>query len=258
MRAILMSAIVATTGLRMCEAEEQDAPPPPPPVAAHAEVSVAAELMEPRFGGEVVIVEDHAVEVVPTADGDVYAYVAMADGTVPEPSGVQLSVHVHVQEGGVRPVTLVWDPAQRRYHGRVRGAVLAPGPAEVMLVAGGRPRRARVKHVAVVPRARVAIIGPGAPPGVKVWVHVPGGPPPGHAKGWRGRDVPPGHAKGRRGRDVPPGHAKGRVEVRGSAPPPPRAEVRAEVRVRAPEPPPPPRVEVRAGASVEAGGRVGR
>jgi hypothetical protein len=249
MRVILLCTMLATTGLRLCEAEEaSDAPPPPPPtVSAAAEVEVAPELMEPRHGGQIVVAEDHVVEVVPTAEGEVYAYVAMADGTVPAPDGLQLTVNVHVEQGGVRPVALVWDPAELRFHGRVRGAVPAPGPAEVLLVSHGRPRRGRVRHVVVVPRAHVKVVGPGAPPGVKVWLHVP----PGHA---RGRvHVPPGHAKGKR---VKGKRHRGRVEVRGPAPP--RAGVQADVRVRTPKPPPPPRVEASAGVRVEGGARVGR
>jgi hypothetical protein len=253
MRVVLLSAIVATTSLRWCGAEESDAPPPPPvSAAATVEVEMAPELRAPRYGGEVVVVQDHAVEVVPAANGEVYAYVATADGTVPPPDDIQLTVHVHVEQGGVRPVPLVWDPAHRRYRGRVRGAVLAPGPVDVLLVAHGRPRRGRARHVVVVPRAEVAVIAPGPPPGAKVWLHVP----PGHA---RGRvHVPPGHLKAKRV-GPPPGHAKGKRKRhrrgRGHGPPPPRAGAHAEVRVRAPEPPPPPRVE--AGVRVEAGARVG-
>lgn len=263
MRALLVVGLVASSGLRVCGAEEEeDAPPPPPQVSAAADVDIAAELKEPRHGGEIVVVEDHVVEVVPTAEGEVYAYVAAHDGVVPPPDDVQLTVNVHVESGGVRPVRLEWNPDVLRFEGRVRGATPAPGPAEVLLVTDGRPRRARARHVVVVPRAKVKVVARGARPGARVWVDAPSGQvrvrgprPSGKVRvDVRGRHWK--HKKHRKHRKFKK-HRKhrkhrrhrGRVEVRG--PRPPSADVRVEV--KGPKPPPPPSVR----GEVRVEGRVG-
>ncbi|MFW5877103.1 MAG: hypothetical protein ACOCXM_10235, partial [Myxococcota bacterium] len=191
MRALLVVGLVASTGLRVCGAEEEeaDAPPPPPEVSAAGDVDIAAELKEPRHGGEIVVVDDHVVEVVPTAEGEVYAYVAGHDGVVPPPDDVQVTVNVPVEAGGVRPVRLEWNPEVLRFEGRVQGATPAPGPAEVLLVSDGRPRRARAPRMVVVPRAKVEVVARGAPPGDRIWLHAPagkvrvrGGGPPGKVR----------------------------------------------------------------------------
>ncbi|MFW6067263.1 MAG: hypothetical protein ACOC97_02915 [Myxococcota bacterium] len=266
MRTLLIAALVAGTGLRVCGAEEEDAAPPPPPeVSAAAEAEIVPELREPRHGGEIVVVQDHVVEVVPTAEGEVYAYLAAHDGVVPPPDDVQLTVNVQVKSGGARPVRLDWNPAVRRFEGRVEGTAPAPGPVDVLLVVDGRPRRARARRVVVVPRAEIEVVAKGAPPGARVWLHAPSGrvrvrgqgPPP-HAKAKgrarvRVKGPKPPRGKARvdvRGHAPPPPHGRARVEVRGDAPRPPRAKVRVDAPA-----PPRPRVDVKHEVKVEGRAR---
>ena len=99
-----------------------------PGVATAPGVAVA-----PAHGGTVVLAGEHPVEVVPHADGHVYAYV-LGDEP-PPPRGTEIEVVVPIS-GGVRTVELAWDGRERRWAGRVRRVEIVPGPIEVVLVVG--------------------------------------------------------------------------------------------------------------------------
>jgi len=161
MRTLSLAAMLFASLLRTCGGEDEEPPPaaaPPTTVAVEAtapsaEVTVAARA--PRHGGSVVMAEDYAVEVVPRPSGEVVAYVVDAEGSVPPPAEVNLMVNVWGADAHVHPVAMVWDPVELHFEGHLVGIAPAPGPAEVVVVAGGRPHRGRLHAVAIVPVAEV-------------------------------------------------------------------------------------------------------
>ena len=170
MRSIVASlALLSAFGLRVCSSS--DAPPPaasPPTtvaVSGNAAVAVAAPppaVAVARHGGSVVVAGGYGVEVLPHADGQVYAYVADPQGGVPAPASVSITVNVRGADTEVHPVMLAWDATDLRYEGRLVGIAPAPGPVEVVLVAEGRPLTGRVEVVPVLAAVDVHVGAPGA------------------------------------------------------------------------------------------------
>ena len=202
MRTFALVALLVSSLFRDCGGEDEEPPPaaaPPTTVAVEAtapraEVTVAARA--PRHGGSVVVAQDYAVEVVPRPSGEVVAYVVDAQGSVPPPAHVNLTVSVWGADAHAHPVVMVWDPVHLHYRGRLVGVAPAPGPVEVAVLAHGHRRHGRLHAVAVVPgpvvhaevrgpgvvvgrphvraHAGVSVVAPA--PSVGVHIHAP--PPP--------------------------------------------------------------------------------
>ncbi|MAQ18820.1 MAG: hypothetical protein CMN30_28990 [Sandaracinus sp.] len=162
----------------------------------------------PQHGGDVVVAGEYAVEVVPSADGTIDAWVV---GEEPVADGAEVVVTVGRER---RPVTLVWSADAGHFVGAVDADVrIARAPIGVAVVHGGV-----YHHGAILPRYTVAVrdtwgvrVRPSAE--VRVHGHPHGGPP--------GLRFNPGLMKGH-----------GRVDIRG-----PHVDVRgpsAMVRVHGP------------------------
>ena len=145
----------------------------------------------PRHGGDVVVAGEYAVEVVPSADGTIDAWVV---GNEPVEDGAEVVVTVGRER---RPVTLVWSAEVGHFVGAVDANVrIARAPIGVVVVHGGVRH-----HGAILPRYTVAVrdtwgvrIRPSAE--VRVHGHPHGGPP--------GLRLNPGLMKGH-----------GRIDIRG-------------------------------------------
>lgn len=187
------------------EANAYVATPEPLVAAAVAEQPVRAPPAA-RHGGRVVVIEEHAVEVVTRNDGQVRAYVMAMDGSPLPSSGLALAVGVRGDDGTDHQVALSRSGDQDFYLGSLVDVRPVPGPLAVTLWIGGTPHEARTTLEVVV----AAPTPPPPPPAVRIEIGIPPGhlPPP----EYRGDrfDVPPGHLpppEYRGGRlDVPPGH----------------------------------------------------
>jgi hypothetical protein len=239
-------ALLSSTSLRLCGSEE-DAPPPaaagPEQVSVEAEAEaqveapantdtpapaaevtaqvelpalpqISAEVAQPRHEGTVIVAQDHAVELVAKANGQIEAYVVDVHGNVLQPTGVEMRLSVTVEGGQLTPLTMSWDSDADVWKGDV-SATIVPGPAEVVLNVSGRERTGRIETYVVVPapRARVAVRG-GPAGNVNVQVDRPAAP---NLRVSVQRPAAPN------------------VRVNIQAPPPPAARV--DVRVNAPQPP---------------------
>ena len=92
----------------------------------------------PRFGGEIVVAGDYAVEIVPKANGVVEAFVINPAGSAAGSADLDLTLNVGAG-AAAKPLVLVWDPALARYRGEVRGGLdLRAMPIEVVVDAQGR------------------------------------------------------------------------------------------------------------------------
>ena len=101
----------------------------------------------PQHGGDVVVAGEYAVEVVPSADGSIDAWVVGED---PVEDGAEIIVTVGRER---RPVTLVWSADVGHFVGAVDADVrLARAPIGVVVVHGGIRH-----HGAILPRYTVAV-----------------------------------------------------------------------------------------------------
>ena len=117
--------------------------------AAVGRLEAVAMAPIPEHGGSVVVAEDYAAEIVPSADGTIHAYVRGPEVGVNAPTAFQVEVS---DDAGVQhPVILSWDRGERHYVGRVSADVtVGPGPMGFTVIAEGRPRRSRVRRVVAV------------------------------------------------------------------------------------------------------------
>jgi hypothetical protein len=106
---------------------------------ARANLTGAAVLGAPEFGGSVLAAGDYAVELAARASGDVEAHVKNAAGAALDGSaGLSLTSTLQANGGAAQAVSLNWDPAAAAFKGRAAAGVqLLPGPAEIQLSAGG-------------------------------------------------------------------------------------------------------------------------
>ena len=149
-------------------------------------VEVAAIAPAPRAGGQIVITGDHAVELVPAAEGKVEAIVLDARGRpVTGQANARLTVNVGVG-ADMRAVQLNWDAEREKWVGDAQTQVeIGTTPVEVVLVTNGHRRRGRwgrglaLGHAHARGQAGVDVAVPGAgvrvdAPGADVRVRVPG------------------------------------------------------------------------------------
>jgi len=172
MKTILVGLAVLSAGtFRICDSEEEAEAPPsaesaPTTVAIEAElptIEATAAVAQPQHGGTVVVVQDHAVEVVAQPSGEIAAYVVNIEGHAPPPPSTVVMVNIHANDGVARPVALTWNAELGFYAGRLEAVTPAPGPVEVTLVVEGRRRWGRVATYAVYvepPVAEVQVVAP--------------------------------------------------------------------------------------------------
>ncbi len=161
-------SIVMMLSVGACEREESPTGGAPEPSAAPvASASAAATTkasakveteatatarLAPRFGGSVVLVGDHAVELVLHRSGKIQAQVRTAGGElVTDAMDAKLGV-VASGTASVRPkVELAWSAPQACFAGEATGGVeLVPGPVDVSLEIGGKVAQATLAEVALV------------------------------------------------------------------------------------------------------------
>ncbi|MGC4089050.1 MAG: hypothetical protein QM756_14335 [Polyangiaceae bacterium] len=106
------------------------------PLTAHIDAALVAKGAE--FGGTVLLVGEHSVEVLARANGEILAFVRNAAGALVT-SAAGLEVKAAVQAGaGVERVALDFDAARKAFVGRVKAGVeLAPGPLELSIASKG-------------------------------------------------------------------------------------------------------------------------
>ncbi len=128
----------------------------------------------PTHGGQIVYANNAPIEVVVNGNGAVQAYpVTTVVGQPPAlPASARVTVKVPVQSGPPRDVRLTWNGPNAYFGGQVRGAVVAPGPLNVVVVDQGR----RYESIAPVYYTPVVVAGPSVvvqPPSANVYI---GGP----------------------------------------------------------------------------------
>lgn len=152
------------TQARVCGSDEA------PTVQAVAKAGGSASLtaIAPTHGGQIVYADTMPLEVVVKADGAIQAYpVAPPAGVTATvvPPTARVTVNVPVASGPARPVRLAWRGNDGYFHGEVRGAVVAPGPVNVIVVKEGVEYRSLAPVVVTpvvvaAPTATVAVQRP--------------------------------------------------------------------------------------------------
>ncbi len=190
MRTTRFGAVCAASLLlAACGSDEQEAD-----IAPIAAAPSAVAVPGASHGGTVVAAGPQQVEVVPSQDGTVSAYVVSPEP--PPPGQTQITVQVPANDGQTHPVMLVWDPAQQRYLGRLRRVHPVAGPVQVTVVVDGQryqgsapqlvvvnaapppPPNVRVNAPARPRRTNVVVEAPRPRPGVNVIVQGPQPPRP--------------------------------------------------------------------------------
>jgi hypothetical protein len=149
--------LLAVTSFRVCDSKEST---PSEGVAAEARATasasgaVAAEgsaalvAPKPRIGGSVVLVGDHAVELVLNRSGALEALVSNAEGK-PVSAGAKLSVTAATSANARERVEFAFAAPRARFEGQAKGT-LAGGPLDVSLDLGGRVASATLRESAVL------------------------------------------------------------------------------------------------------------
>lgn len=124
--------------------------------SASAEVSAKAALsVSPTFGGSVLMVGEHPVELAVAENGFVQGLVYDAQGKALASAEAQLSVALRTKGGGQPKASLVWNAPHARLEGRAQlEAGLSAEPIEVSLDLAGQHATATLSDYAILPFAR--------------------------------------------------------------------------------------------------------
>jgi hypothetical protein len=124
--------------------------------AASAEVSAkAAVSVSPSFGGSMLMVGDHPVELAIAENGFVQALVYDAQGKLIAGAEPKLSLALRTKGGGQPKASLLWNEAHARLEGRAElEAGLSAEPIEVSLDLAGQHAQATLSDYAILPFAR--------------------------------------------------------------------------------------------------------
>ena len=133
--------------------------------SASAEVSGKAALsVSPSFGGSVLSVGEHPVEIAIAENGFVQGLVYDAQGKAIASADPQLSLALRTKGGGQPKVSLVWSAPHARLEGRAQlEAGLSTEPIEVALDLAGQHATATLSDYAILPFARFggSVLGAG-------------------------------------------------------------------------------------------------
>lgn len=160
MRILVLSlTLVASNFMKVCESSDEAKP------GAAASASLSAEgqtgagataqangALSAQFGGTVVPVGDHFVEIMAHERGLVDATVRAKDGhALTAADNVELSVKASAK-GNARPdIKLLWDGPSARFRGGAGADVqLVPQPMDISLSIGGKAETAKLEHYALV------------------------------------------------------------------------------------------------------------
>ncbi|HET9930646.1 MAG TPA: hypothetical protein VFQ35_08160, partial [Polyangiaceae bacterium] len=152
MRVLVTSLILmSASSLRVCGSEGSGSK-----AAASAEVAVSANaaatapLAKASFGGRVVAVGQHSVELALHQSGLVEARVVNADGKLVS-DGVALSVAATTKAQGSQEIKLAFVPPKARFEGQAAAGVeLTGGPAQITLSVDGKEAKAALQSIAVL------------------------------------------------------------------------------------------------------------
>jgi hypothetical protein len=124
--------------------------------SASAEVSAKAALsVSPTFGGSVLMVGEHPVELAIAENGFVQGLVYDAQGKAIASADPQLSVALRTKGGRQPKASLVWNGPHGRLEGRAQlEAGLSAEPIEVSLDLSGQHASAMLSDYAILPFAR--------------------------------------------------------------------------------------------------------
>jgi hypothetical protein len=149
--------LLAVTSFRVCDSKEST---PPEGVAAEAratasasgavaaEGSAALAAPKPRIGGSVVLVGDHAVELVLNRSGALEALVSNAEGK-PVSAAAKLSVTLATSANARERVEFAFAAPRARFEAQAKGTLVG-GPLDVSLDLGGRVASATLRESAVL------------------------------------------------------------------------------------------------------------
>lgn len=150
---LAVSLCVALTGaVAACSKEAPSKGEGSSSASASVAASAAAEgmfaLTPPRFGGSVLGVGDHLVELKLYRSGLIQGLVTTPKGEVVS-DGATLSVSAATEGGGKEETKLAFSKPHGRFEGRCKGK-LVPGRADVSLDAKGKARTATIEQSVVV------------------------------------------------------------------------------------------------------------
>ena len=156
----VLSFVVCVSSALACNSDKGSA------ASASAEVSGKAALsVSPTFGGSVLVVGEHPVELAIAENGFVQGLVYDAQGKAIASAEPQLSVALRTKGGGQPKASLVWNGPHARLEGRAQlEAGLSAEPIEVSLDLAGQHATATLSGYAILPFARfggsVLAVGP--------------------------------------------------------------------------------------------------
>jgi hypothetical protein len=124
--------------------------------SASADVGAKAALsVSPTFGGSMVMVGEHPVELAIAENGFVQGLVYDAQGKASAGAEPQLSVSLRTKGGGQPKASLVWNAPHARLEGRAQlEGGLSAEPIDVSLDLAGQHATATLSDYAILPFAR--------------------------------------------------------------------------------------------------------
>ena len=152
MLALSLSVALAST-LGSCSKKESpsgaaSSEAPAAAVSAGAEASGMISITPPRFGGSVLAIGNHLVELKLHQSGLIEGLVTDASGGVVS-DGATLSVTAATEGGGREEAKLAFSKPHGRFEGRCKGK-LAPGRADVGLDVKGKALTGKIDEAVVV------------------------------------------------------------------------------------------------------------
>jgi len=155
----VLSLVLCVSSVVACNSDKGAA------ASASAEVGGKAALsVSPTFGGSVVAVGEHPVEIAIAENGFVQGLVYDAHGKAIASADPQLSLALRTKGGGQPKVSLVWSAPHARLEGRAQlEAGLSTEPIDVALDLAGQHATATLSDYAILPFARFggSVLGAG-------------------------------------------------------------------------------------------------
>ena len=142
MRAVVVGwCLMAASSLKVCSSEESGGQGSDK-AAVSASASASLSAVAPRIGGQMLVVGDHAVELLVHKSGLIEAVVADASNQAVTTS-VGFAVSAPAKGGKSEAIGLTFVPARARFEGNAKAGVeLTSGPLEVALTAQGKTAKA--------------------------------------------------------------------------------------------------------------------
>jgi hypothetical protein len=146
----LLSLLLCLSAGVACNTDKGSGAAASAPLGAQAALSVS-----PSFGGSMMLVGDHPVELAIAENGFVQGLVYDARGQLIAGAEPQLSLALRTKGGGQARAALAWNEPHARLEGRAQlEAGLSAEPIEVSLDLAGQHAQALLSDYAILPFAR--------------------------------------------------------------------------------------------------------